>query len=206
MNYLKRLAVLLNVITVAFITTTVILYAWTDVYTVEDANNFFYAIKADETLSLIIGSVCLFLILSNYIFYRLFSVGTRKNKIIAFDNPSGRVSVSLLAMEDLIRRLVVNEPEVKDAKIKIVAVRKGLQVQIKLIIKKETVIPETTSKIQELVLKKIQNTIGVEEKVNISVFVSKILPESIKGAKKDVKKEKQDKKGDPQVPFQGYRA
>lgn len=141
----------------------------------------------------------------NFVFYRFFSVNIHRDKIIAFDNPGGRVSVSLMAMEDLVRRLLFRISEIKDVKPIIKASNKGLNIKVKLVLRSEGNIPEIASRVQTQVLKKIQDTIGLDEPVNVSVYVGKIIPEKVK-QKQSSDKEPSDDKSGPDVPFRGYRA
>ncbi len=70
-----------------------------------DAISTLKTIYGDENLRILVGIFGVFLILINYIMFRMLATNTRKDKIIAFDNPNGRVTVSLFAMEDMIRRM-----------------------------------------------------------------------------------------------------
>ena len=64
-----------------------------------------------------------------------------------------------------------------------------------------------TSRLQEVVRKKIQNTIGLEEDVVVRVHVSKIIPSrKAKQDKQKDQKESADDVSERNVPFQGYRA
>jgi len=125
--------------------------------------------------------------------------GRRKmERTIAFDNPAGGVTVSLTALEDLIRRLIVHLPEVKEIRPVMIVTRKGLEVDIKLVLRYETNIPELTSRFQDLVRRKIEEAVGMEGKINIRVHVTKISLEDIKLKNKD------EFQITPQAPFHGY--
>lgn len=141
-----------------------------------------------------IGIICISLALENLIYG-----SRRRERTIAFDNPSGPVTVSLSALEDLIKRLSIQIHEIKEIRPTVLALRKGLDIDIKLILKLEANIPELTARLQDMVKRKIEETIGMEGKLNIHVHVIKIALEDIKGRK-------QISIEDPQVPFQGYRA
>jgi len=121
-------------------------------------------------------------------------------RTIAFENPTGGVTVSLTALEDLIKRLIVQVPEVKEIRPYMIAVRKGLEVDIKLVLRHEANIPELTGRFQELVRRKIEEAVGMEGKINIRVHVVKISLEDIKFKGKD------DFQLPTQAPFHGYRS
>jgi uncharacterized alkaline shock family protein YloU len=121
-------------------------------------------------------------------------------RTIAFENPSGGVTVSLTALEDLIKRLIVQMPEVKEIRPHMIANRKGMEIDIKLILRHETNIPELTARFQDLVRRKIEEVIGIEGKINIRVHVVKISLDDIKSRHKD------EFQIPVQAPFHGYRS
>ena len=69
----------------------------------------------------------------------------------------------------------------------------------------EVNIPELTSIVQETAKRKIQDIIGLDEPLNVSVYISKILGDVVK-EKKSSKKEDPEERSGVHVPFQGYRA
>ncbi|MFT5170130.1 MAG: putative alkaline shock family protein YloU, partial [Candidatus Omnitrophota bacterium] len=179
----------------------------------ESISSLTYLAYNDENSRIAFAILAGVVFIMNYLFYSLFTINVHRDKTIAFDNPEGRVSVSLAALEDLVKRTIHSVEEIKDGKSNIVASKKGLHVKIRLSIRSDVSIPEMSSQVQELVKDKIQDTIGIDEKVDIAVYISKIIAEStLKTRKKEgvVKKSKEDKnKGEdqePQVPFQGYLA
>jgi len=96
--------------------------------------------------------------------------------------------------------------EVKETKIKISVGRRGLDVAARLALNTDVNIPEMTSSLQELVKKKIQDTIGIEETVTVRVHVVKIVPEGRKPKSPKPNEEVEPKIEAPGVPFPGYRA
>ena len=210
MNFIKRITVLLHVMTMMFLAGFILLFVlqwW--IFSIDFETFFIIAtgIHSDENLRAAFACLALFLLFENFVFYKVFSVNVRRDKIIAFDNPSGRVSVSLFALEDLIKRLISQQAEVKDARTSITASRKGLSVRIKMALISEENIPEMTSKIQEMVTQKIQDTIGIEEKIDINIYVGKIILGRSKVKQKKKEEEAPEKEENPpNIPFQGYRA
>ncbi len=204
MRFLTRMAVLFYVTFVLFVGCFTILFVLNHV-SLQNVLLALYAIYRDQTLQLAVGGMAGALLLINYVFYQLFSVNTHREKIIAFDNPSGRVSVALAALEDMIRRTLVRLSEIKDVRVNIRASGRGLRVRIRSVLCSEVNIPEATSKVQELTRKKIQDIIGLDEPVNVSVYIGKIISECPK--EKRPNKRQQDEEGsEADVPFQGYRA
>jgi len=201
--YLKRLTVLLYVTIILFIGTGLIMFSL-QLLDFNDLFNFTYALYHDKDLRTIVGIIGGGIVLCNFIFYRTFSVNVHRDKIIAFDNPSGRVSVSLMAMEDLVKKILLKIGEVKDARVRIVAKKKGLDVSVRLILKSVASIPDMTARIQERIKRKIQDTIGLEEPVNVSIYVGKIIMEKVN--QKETAKDEAEEPVTPTVPFRGFRA
>ncbi len=170
----------------------------------QDVQDVLWIIYNEEKFRLIFGALAAVLLIKNHFYARAISGAHQKEKTIAFDNPSGRVSVSLAAMEDLIRRVVARIPEVREARPLIVATGKGLEISTRLVLNTEANIPEITARLQDLIKRKIQDTIGIEETVIVKIDVVKIIPED-RGAKRNKNKENNNI-DEPTVPFQGYRA
>jgi uncharacterized alkaline shock family protein YloU len=203
MNILKRIAVLFYVTMMLFLGSLVLLLVFNAI-DVRSVHQLLSMIYFDETLRVIFAACAAFLLLFNYIFYRAFTVSGQKGGTIAFDNPSGRVNVSLLAIEDLIKRVANKTPEVREIKSKISASKKGLQIKITLVLRADGSIPEVTSRVQELVKKKVQEAIGLDESIEVTIYVGKILPDQVKEDRQ--RKKETSKELEQNVPFPGYRA
>lgn len=170
------------------------------------------------TISLSVTLICL-----NWFFYCVIASGVRRDRVISFDNPNGRVSVSLFALEDLVKRTIMQFDEIKDNKPVISVASRVLRVRVPIILKSDVQIPEVTSRVQAEVLKKIRDTIGGSQKIDISVYVNKIQQKRSKppapkpapakpvpSPSSPEQTKTPDKGGDrpdgPVVPFQGPRA
>jgi uncharacterized alkaline shock family protein YloU len=84
--------------------------------------------------------------------------------------------------------------------------KKGLQNKITLILRVEGSIPELTSRVQELVKRKVQDAIGLDEPMDITIYVGKIISDQRNEKPSPKKKEEVQKELEHNVPFQGYRA
>jgi uncharacterized alkaline shock family protein YloU len=137
----------------------------------------------------------------SFLLARLIYGRRQMERNIAFENPNGGgVTVSLTALEDLIKRLIVQMPEVKEIRPYMIATRKGLEVDIKLVLRHEVNIPELTARFQDLVRRKIEEAVGMEGKINIRVHVTKISLDDIKSKSRD------EFQVPAQAPFHGYRS
>jgi uncharacterized alkaline shock family protein YloU len=114
------------------------------------------------------------LILINILIARLSLGKMRREKTIAFDNPYGRVTVSLAAIEDYVKRLTTGMTEIKELKSSISAGRKGVEVITRAVLYSDANIPEVTEKIQNAIRIKLQEMLGLEETVTIKIDVVKI--------------------------------
>lgn len=162
-------------------------------------------IDHDSQLSMILAAVVGFIMLLSLLWAKLIYARRRKERTIAFDNPAGPVTVSLSAMEDLIRRIAVRVPEIKEVRPTITAIKKGLDIEIRLILRTDVSIPEMTARLQEMIRSKVQDVIGLEGKINIRIHVIKIVMDDAK-YRKDKGKDGIDMDPTPTVPFRGYRA
>lgn len=203
MKLMVRFAFLFYFITALFLGVSLGLFVL-NLVPFSDVADLLFVIYYDPQLRIIFGIIALALLMKNYIFAKVIFGTQQKGKIIAFDNPAGRVSVSLTAMEDLIRRVIARVPEVKEVKSAITAGKKGLEVESRLILNADVNIPEMTSKLQDIVKRKIQNTIGIEEEVIVRIHVVKIIPDN-KARRRKIDND-DDAESETNVPFQGYRA
>ena len=196
---MTRLAIVFYVIIIWTTGLSVILFVLhvLDIDTVQKVANHIYNDAQAGSIVLLIacGIMGISYLLDQMIYGR-----RRRERNIAFDNAGGPVAVSLSALEELIRHLSVQVPEIKDIRPTVLAVKKGLDIDIKLTLRKEANIPDLTTRLQDLVRRKIEEAIGMEGKINVRIHVVKISLDDIKSKRPSVQIE------GPQVPFHGYRA
>lgn len=153
----------------------------------------------DVRMRVIMGSSGTILMLLGFAAAQALSGRIQREKTIAFSNPNGQVTVTLSAVEDLIRRLTQQLAEIKDAKADVRAGKKGIDIRMRVVLRAETNIPEFTARLQDLIAAKIQDVFGIDEPINARIHVAKIAAE-----------EKQKKKPEKQheeiaVPYQGIK-
>jgi uncharacterized alkaline shock family protein YloU len=203
MRFFTRLAILFYVATISVLCGFAILFVsqmifWQDV---ERLLQFAYS---DMQSRMIIGLAAGVLILLSFMFARIILGRQQRERTIAFDNPAGRVTISLTAMEDLIRRVITRSPEVKEIRPRVVANKRGLDVGVRLVLRSDSNIPEITSKLQEMIRSKVQDTIGIDGVVSVRVDVVKIVPEDGKSRRERRDQKEGDESSKPTVPFSGY--
>lgn len=164
--------------------------------------NFLQFIYEDGSASTWAGVIIAATLLISLVFARVIYGRQEQERLIHFDNPLGRVTISLAAIEDMIRRLVIHTPQIKEIRPSIISVKKGLEIEIRLVLRSEVNIPEMTAELQDIIKRKIQDVIGNDEAINIRMHVIKIASESSKyGSDHD-----EDPAVASPVPFHGYRS
>lgn len=201
MIFFKRFAILVYVTLFLFFSCGLLMYTF-HALQMSFVVDVLQGIYKDNNLRLFFGILATVLLFLNFIFYQYFSVNVHREKIIAFDNPSGRVTVSMIAMEDLIKRVVESLGGIKDVRPDIKATRRGLKIKIRLTLFSDVHIPDITARVQQIVARKIQESVGLAEPSNIEIYVGKIVTDASKGKTLD----KIQEKPRLNIPFQGYRA
>jgi len=131
---------------------------------------------ANMNLRISIGLVGLLLIIYSIVALQV-ALGTfQREKTIAFENPSGQVTISLSAIEDFIRRTSDHLPEVKELRANVTAGKKGINIINRAVIYSDTNIPDITEKIQSMLKNRIQEMLGIEETINVKIHIAKIVP------------------------------
>lgn len=170
---------------------------------IQDVSHILQAIYNYNDLRITTGIIGLLLILLSFSFARLILGRMQKERTIAFENPSGIVTVSLSAVEDLVKRLSLQIPEIRDTRPEVIATKKGIEIDLRIVLRSEVNIPDLTAKFQDLIKSRIQEILGVEEAVMVRIHVAKIIgDEEEKGKKK--KGAAPEEREDSAVPFQGY--
>ena len=164
-----------------------------------DINNLLNYAQSSPNSRVITGLFGLLLILISLSFAQLILGRLQREKTIAFATSSGEVTIALSAVEDLMRRLAGVIPEIKELRPDVIASKKGIIVDLRVVLKKEANIPELTSRLQEITKSKIQEVLGIEEQITVKIHVAKIITTD----EKDRKKKEPDKE-EPTVPFSGY--
>jgi len=113
-----------------------------------------------------------------------------RNRSISFDNPGGKVRVSLSAIEEFITsRISTQNPGVENLKVVTSLSARGLETNINLQLLAGTNIPETCASIQEITKNYLQDVVGVERVAGIEIFVSNII---VKEKAKPLQKENEE--------------
>ena len=196
---MTRLAIVFYV-TIIWITSLATMLFVVHVLDIDTVQQFLNLVYNDKKVGAIVFGAACGIIFMSFLLENLIYGSRRRERTIAFDNAGGPVAVSLSALEDLIKGINADLPAIKEIRPTVLAIKKGLDIDIKLTLRAEANIPDLTTRLQDLVRRKIEETIDMEGKINIRIHVMKISLEHVKGNKRPVQID------EPNVPFHGYRA
>jgi len=165
----------------------------------EMISNLLMYLQSNINSRIIVGLSGLLLILISFSFAQLILGRFQREKTIAFATSSGEVTIALSAVEDLIKRVAIIIPEIRELRPDVIATKKGIVVDLRVTLKSEANIPDLTSRLQEITRSKIQEVLGIEEQIIIRIHISKI----ISSEEKERKRKEIDKEL-PTIPFSGY--
>jgi uncharacterized alkaline shock family protein YloU len=109
----------------------------------------------------------------------------QREKNIAFQAPDGMVRISLSAIDDFIRRLPRQVPELKEIKCDVTRKKNSYEVATKVVLWADVNIYEVTEKVQFLIKSKIQEILPTEETITVPIHVVKIAQRDEKMAKRE---------------------
>ncbi len=165
----------------------------------EMISNLLMYLQSNINSRIIVGLSGLLLILISFSFAQLILGRFQREKTIAFATSSGEVTIALSAVEDLIKRVAIIIPEIRELRPDVIATKKGIVADLRVTLKSEANIPDLTSRLQEITRSKIQEVLGIEEQIIIRIHITKI----ISSEEKERKRKEIDKEL-PTIPFTGY--
>ena len=131
----------------------------------------------------------LLLILINILIAQLSIGKLQRQKIIAFENPGGQVTLSLSAVEDYIKKITDRMTEIKEIKSTIYARKSGVEVITRAALYSGVNIPEVTEKVQAMIRSHLQEMLGLDETITVKVHVARIVERDKKSEAKGASKE-----------------
>ena len=120
----------------------------------------------------------------------------RRGNTIAFQNPDGEVTVSLKAIEDYIKKISKDIPGICDVRSHVEVTRSGVDITCYVSLTAGSNIPDITERIQLAVRSRLQSMLGMEEKINIKMHVSRI----VKGSRSETMPLEREL-GPAEIPF-----
>ena len=119
----------------------------------------------------------------------------RRNKSITFNSEEGKVSITLVAIEDMLKKMLEAKTEVSRIKPKVLLKKKGIEVVARGVLTTEVNLVEFTKEIQEQIREKVHALLGQDKQVKVNLEIRKIAL-----SKKDLLAEDKD----PEIPFRNY--
>lgn len=165
----------------------------------ESISNMISYLHSNMNIRIILGGSGLALILISISFAQVILGRFQREKTIAFSTASGEVTIALSAIEDLLKHFIYILPEIKELKPDVIAGKKGIVVNLRVVLKSEASLPELTARLQEMTRSKIQEVLGVEEEIITRIHIAKIISHDEKD-----KKRKEFEKEETTIPFGGY--
>lgn len=202
MRFFAHVAILFYLAIICFVGVLAIAFA-NNAVSMGDVVYYLISAQASPNLSIAITAISALVVFLSFLFARILLGGQQKERTIAFENPSGRVSITLNALEDMVRRAILDISEVKEIKPSMIATKKGIEVTCRLVLKSDGNIPDMTLKIQDLIKGQLQDVLGIEENVVVLIHITKIIAQADKN--KAAKVVEPEEKPQISVPFQGYR-
>ncbi|MFO8052767.1 MAG: alkaline shock response membrane anchor protein AmaP [Candidatus Omnitrophota bacterium] len=120
-------------------------------------------------------------------------VTNRQHKNISLESKEGKVNITVMAVEDMLKKMLEERDEVSHIKVKVGLKKKVVLVQIKGYLNYEVNLVNFTKEIQEKVKEKLEVLLGEGKKVAVDLQIRKI-----------TMKDKKEKSEEPEVPFRHY--
>jgi uncharacterized alkaline shock family protein YloU len=120
-------------------------------------------------------------------------LSTRQNKNISLESKEGKVNITVMAVEDMLKKMLEERDEVSHIKVKVSLKKKIILVGIKGYLNYEVNLVNFTREIQEKVKEKLEVLLGEDKKVAVNLQIRKI-----------TMTDKKEKLEDPEVPFRHY--
>lgn len=154
-------------------------------------NQFF----ADYWLRIVVGMLGILFILMCFSYLQRILQRSRRDKSLIFESEQGKVSITLFAIEDMLRKILELRPEVSHIRVRVVLKKKCIEVMTRGILTAEVNLIEFTKEIQESVKEKMHTLLGEDKEVQVNLEIRKVAI----GAKKGLIEEHE-----PEIPFRNY--
>ena len=164
-----------------------------------DINNLLALSLGSLNTRLAVGLSGLLLILVSVSVAQLITGRMQREKTIGVPTANGELTISLSAIEDLIRHFTLILPEIKEIRPDVIAAKKRILVNLRVVLKSETNLLELTNRLQEVTKAKIKEVLeGLDLDIVLKIHIAKIISRDEKD------KRHRDQKDEPAIPFAGY--
>lgn len=170
----------------------VLLGIFFDYVTYPEAFTWLSSIYNSAEIRLSTGLASILLIFINLCVLIRWGLNAFRKRRVVFNKPQGKVSISLAAIEDFIRRSTADIEGLRDLKARVKASGRNLSVFSRVVLSSDINLLEITNKLQAQIKSKIQNLVGVDNVAKVEVHISRIIKKGLKEQDKEV-----------QIPYQG---
>ncbi|MCF7907672.1 MAG: alkaline shock response membrane anchor protein AmaP [Candidatus Omnitrophica bacterium] len=150
---------------------------------------------SDYWMRVIAGLLGILFILMCFSYLQRTLQRSRRDKSLTFESEQGKVSITLFAIEDMLRKILESRPEVSHIRVKVLLKKKCIEVMIRGILTAEVNLVDFTKEIQENVKEKMHTLLGEDKEVQVNLEIRKVAI----GAKKGLVEEHE-----PEIPFRNY--
>lgn len=172
------------------------------------AYDVFYSDWSIRTFAAALGALIL-------LFWLRFVIGKRdeaaREKTIAFNTGNGEISISLMAMEDMLKKQIASFRQLKEVRPHILVYKKRnkkeIHVILKVVIDYCSNLPELTSSIQASVRSRVQDFLAIEENISVDIKIRKIHFTQVMEQKRQSRKDDDEVELSPAAfPYRDYQA
>ena len=150
---------------------------------------------SDYWLRVVSGLLGILLILMCFSYLQRLLQRSRRDKSLTFESEQGKVSITLFAIEDMLRKILEARPEVSHIRVNVKLGKKYIEVMTKGVLTAEVNLVEFTKEIQESVKEKMHTLLGEDKEVQVNLEIRKV---AIGGKKGSVEEP------EPEIPFRNY--
>lgn len=133
-----------------------------------------YVVNSNLWIRTAIFLIGLLIILNLFRNIQLVLLSQKRNKTIKTESEQGNVSITLTAIEDLIRKTLEEDTIISFIRPKIYPSKKEIIIQVKLGLKSITNIKTFSEAIQTKINNKLSSVLGSEKKLRINIEIQKI--------------------------------
>ena len=119
----------------------------------------------------------------------------RKERALTIQTSQGQVSISLFAIEDMVRKTLETRSELTQVKPRVAIGRKGIDVKIRASLKTEVNLKEFIASVQHDIKKKLTYLLGEKGEIRVQLAIRKLAFTAKQSGIID---------DDPEVPFRNY--
>ena len=138
---------------------------------------YIYSTRQGRMIAMAVGVI---LVVISFIIITVRSKANSEEKSISFDNPVGKVKISLSAIENFIRKIATQIPGIHEIKPHAVTRKNKITVNNRVVIWGSENLLATSNKAQEAIQGYLQEILGAEERIEINMHVVKVLQDVTK--------------------------